>query len=359
MSKVTVGLTELEGVGEGGLAVERELSRAIVGYREVKRLLLVALLANGHVLLEGVPGIAKTTLVKGLAHLLGLRERVAATVDGAPHAGFSRVQFTPDLMPSDILGSLVFNPATRDFEVRFGPVFTFFLLADEINRAVPRTQSALLQAMQERSVTIGGRTYRLEDRGAGKFFFVAATQNPVEQEGTYPLPEAQLDRFLMRIVIDYPATLDEEKGIYKLHMSRLTEPVEELEPIAEPKWVVAAQEAVARGVEGPEEVLEYVTRLVRATRPQTYPPAANYFELGASPRAGIALIRAAKAHAALRGSSVVELADVRATLFPVLNHRVIPNLERVVEEESRVGRVVARYKVIREGLAAAEKVALQ
>ncbi len=350
---------ELDSVREVGAALEKELSRAVVGYAEAKRMLLVSLLAGGHVLLEGVPGVAKTTLVKALARLLGLTEGFSANLDGVPHRGFSRVQFTPDLMPSDVLGSLVFNPATRDFEVRFGPVFTYFLLADEINRAVPRTQSALLEAMQERQVTIGGRTYPLESRSAGKFFFVAATQNPVEQEGTYPLPEAQLDRFLARIIVEYPASIEEEKSIYELHMGRLSEPLEDLEKVAEPSWVVSAQEAVATGVEVPDEVLAYVAKLVRATRPSVFPPIAEYFELGASPRAGIALIRAAKAHAALRGSAVVEEIDVRSVLFPVLNHRVIPNLEKVVEVESAQGRFAARYKVIREGLSLAERVASQ
>lgn len=350
---------ELDDVREVGTALERELSRAVIGYSEAKRMLLVSLLAGGHVLLEGVPGVAKTTLVRALARLLGLTEDFSASLDGVPHRGFSRVQFTPDLMPSDIVGSLVFNPATREFEVRFGPVFTYFLLADEINRAVPRTQSALLQAMQERQVTIGGRTYPLESRTAGKFFFVAATQNPVEQEGTYPLPEAQLDRFLARIIVEYPASIEEEKEIYELHMSRLTEPLEELERVAEPSWVVSAQEAVAAGVEVPGEILVYVAKLVRATRPPAFPLAAEYFELGASPRAGIALVRAAKAHAALRGSAVVEEVDVRAVLFPVLNHRVIPNLEKVVEAESSYGRFGARYRVIREGLSLAERVASQ
>jgi MoxR-like ATPase len=350
---------ELDSVREVGAALEKELSRAVVGYAEAKRMLLVSLLAGGHVLLEGVPGVAKTTSVKALARLLGLTEAFSASLNGVPHRGFSRVQFTPDLMPSDVLGSLVFNPATRDFEVRFGPVFTYFLLADEINRAVPRTQSALLEAMQERQVTIGGRTYPLEIRSAGKFFFVAATQNPVEQEGTYPLPEAQLDRFLSRIIVEYPASIEEEKSIYELHMGRLSEPLEDLEKVAEPSWVVSAQEAVATGVEVPDEVLAYVAKLVRATRPSVFPPIAEYFELGASPRAGIALVRAAKAHAALRGSAVVEEIDVRPVLFPVLNHRVIPSLERVVEVESAQGRFAARYKVIREGLSLAERVASQ
>lgn len=335
------------------------LSSVIVGYREQSKLVLTALLANGHVLLEGVPGIAKTAMVRGIARLIGLRNAVMLEVNGVPYRGFTRIQFTPDLMPSDVTGSMVFNPATRDFEPRFGPVFSYLVLADEINRAVPRTQSALLEAMQERQVTIGGVTYPLELRDRGKFFFVLATQNPVEQEGTYPLPEAQLDRFLMRIVMDYPRTLETEKNIYRLHMYRLKEPIEDLEPVVEPRWVIEAQEVIARSVKVKEEALEYVTRLVRATRPSVFKPVAKYFELGASPRAGIALIRAAKAYAAVRGSSEAEIKDVDAVLFPVLNHRVLPNIERLVEEGVSGERHLTRYRVIKEGLSLVKKAVKQ
>ena len=335
------------------------LSSVIIGYREQSKLVLTALLANGHVLLEGVPGIAKTTMVRGVARLIGLRDAVMLEVNGIPYRGFTRIQFTPDLMPSDVTGSMVFNPATRDFEPRFGPVFSYLVLADEINRAVPRTQSALLEAMQERQVTIGGVTYPLELRDRGKFFFVLATQNPVEQEGTYPLPEAQLDRFLMRIVMDYPRTLETEKNIYRLHMYRLKEPIEDLEPVVEPRWVIEAQEVIARSVKVEEEALEYVTRLVRATRPSVFKPVAKYFELGASPRAGIALIRAAKAYAAVRGSGEAEIKDVDAVLFPVLNHRVLPNIERLVEEGVSGERHLTRYRVIKEGLSLVKKAVKQ
>ncbi|ABL79145.1 AAA family ATPase [Thermofilum pendens] len=327
-----------------------ELGRVVVGYEEEKALVLASLIAGGHVLLEGVPGIAKTTLAKSLARLLGLSEGYALELDGVAYRGFSRVQFTPDLMPSDITGNLVFNPSTRSFEPRFGPVFTYFLLADEINRAVPRTQSALLQAMQEREVTIGDRSYRLEVRERGKFFFVIATQNPVEQEGTYPLPEAQLDRFLMRVFVGYPSSLEEEVSIYRLHGYRVGEPYEDLERLVEPGWVVEAQDCVARSVEVPDEVFEYVARVVRLTRPSVYPEIAEYFELGASPRSGIALVKASKALAAMRGSTVVERVDVDRALFPVLNHRLVLNVEKLVSEEFRGEKAVAHIKVIREGL---------
>ncbi len=326
-----------------------KLGRVVIGFREEQRLLLAAMLANGHVLMEGVPGVAKTTLVRALARLMGLHEDYVAEIGGVRYKGFSRIQFTPDLLPSDITGSMIYNPATRDFEPRLGPVFAYMVLADEINRAVPRTQSALLQAMQERQVTIGGTTYPLELRERGKFFLVFATQNPVEQEGTYPLPEAQLDRFLMRIIIGYPESLEDEKNVYRLHMGRLTEPLEDLEPLTEPGWLVEAQETVVKKVEVPEHVVDYVTRLLRATRPSIFEPAAKFFDLGASPRAGIALIRAAQAYAVIRGSGSVEEADVNAVMFPVLNHRLIPNIDRVVEYEEQ-DRYAARIRVVREGL---------
>jgi len=329
--------------------ISDSINSVVLGYEKEVKLILVSLLSNGHVLLEGVPGVAKTTLIKSIAKTLGLSEKTVV-VDGVPYRGFSRIQFTPDLMPSDITGTLVYNPQTREFEPRLGPVFSYIVLADEINRAVPRTQSALLQAMQEREVTIGDKTYPLEIREKGKFFFVLATQNPVEQEATYPLPEAQLDRFLMRIFMEYPPSLEVEKNVYRLHMSRVKEPYEDLEPVVEAPWIIKAQETVATQVTVPEDILEYITRLIRSTRPQIFEPAADYFELGASPRAGIFLVKAAKAHAALRGSSEVEEVDVEEVLFSVLNHRLIPSFEKLVEIEVKGERHLARYKLIKEGL---------
>ncbi len=203
--------------------------------------------------------------------------------------------------------------------------------------------------MQERSVTIGGKTYRLEDRSNGKFFFVAATQNPVEQEGTYPLPEAQLDRFVARVIIGYPESVEEEKEVLRLHEGRLEEPLQEIEQVAAPEDVISAQEEVARVGVG-EEVLEHVTLLTRLTRPELLPQVGEYFELGVSPRGGIYLLKLSKAWAYLNGREEVTKEDVNAMLFPAFNHRVIPKLERVVEYEEEGSRLSARYKVIREGL---------
>lgn len=329
------------------------INGVVIGLGESVRLVAVSLLANGHVLLEGVPGVAKTTMVKGFARLLGLVGR-EELLDGVPFKGFSRIQFTPDLLPSDITGSLIYNPATRGFEPRFGPIFAYIVLADEINRAVPRTQSALLQAMQEREVTIGDKTYRLEHREKGKFFLVFATQNPVEQEGTYPLPEAQLDRFLMRILIGYPESLEDEKKVLRLHSMKLGEPIDELEPIVEPEWLVKAQDLVAESVGVSEEVLDYIARLLRTTRPEVFEPIAEYLELGASPRAGIALLRAAKAWAVLEGRDTVEPRDVDAVLFHVLNHRLIPRVEKLIEYEEKT-RYAARIKLIEDALSLVKK----
>ena len=343
-------------VAEGARQILDRLASVLIGMEEEVGLTLVALLANGHVLLEGVPGVAKTTAVRGLARLLGL-DGLRVELDGVPFRGLSRIQCTPDLMPSDVTGSLVFNPKELRFEPRFGPVFSYVLLADEINRAIPRTQSALLQAMQEREVTIGDRTYPLEDRARGKFFFVLATQNPVEQEGTYPLPEAQLDRFLMRVIVTYPRNLEEEKSILRLHSMRLTEPVLDLEPVVEPEWVVRAQDAIARGVEAAEETLEYVTRLIRYTRPEFFEPVRGLLTLGASPRAGIALLRAAKAHAALRGSDTANPDDVDAVTFAVLNHRLIPDPRRLVELRLSGEGYSSRYELVREAIGLASRAA--
>jgi MoxR-like ATPase len=348
---------EVREIEETASRIISSLNKAIIGYEKELRLILVALLSNGHVLLEGVPGIAKTTAVKGLAKLIGLDAITKVEIEGTPYKGLSRVQCTPDLMPADLTGSLIYNPRDLKFEPRFGPVFSYILLADEINRAIPRTQSALLQAMQEREVTIGDRTYKLEYRERGKFFFVLATQNPVEYEGTYPLPEAQLDRFLMRIVMEYPDTLEEEKQILRLHMTRLREPIEELEKVVEPEWIIFAQEAIAKSVSVPESTLEYITRGIRYTRPEMFEPVRESLLLGASPRAGIYLMRAAKVHAALRGNEEVLPEDVDAVAPAVLNHRLIPNPEKLVELRMSGEVFTSSYKIVKEAIELAMRTA--
>lgn len=289
----------------------KEFKRTIVGYEGDIRLVLAGLLARGHILLEGVPGIAKTTIAKALAKTFNLRHR----------ENFQRVQCTPDLMPADVVGTLIYDPKTKDFRPHFGPVFTNFLLVDEINRAVPRTQSALLQAMQEREVTIGGTTYTLQPP-----FFVIATQNPIEQEGTYPLPEAQLDRFIMKVKMDYPENLEDEIEILDLHEMRVSEPVEEFQTVLDdPNQLCEMQRVVAEKVTVPPLVKQYSAEIVRYTRVR------EEVSWGSSPRAGIFLMKAAKAFAALSARDVVQLEDVDEVASAVLNHRVILKAEKVIE----------------------------
>lgn len=340
-------MATLEEIKDKTSEIIREIKKAIIGYDREIEIIIATLYANGHALLEGVPGIAKTTLARALVKVFGLNEKERILIDNIPYKGFSRIQFTPDLMPSDITGSLVFNPLTKDFEPRLGPIFSYIVLADEINRATPRTQSAMLQAMQEREVTIGDKTFPLENRSLGKFFYVIATENPIEMEGTYPLPEAQLDRFMVRIIMEYPSSLEDEKEIYKLHAYKLGEPVENLDSVVTPRWVVETQDFIAKNIRVSEAMLDYIARIIRATRPDVFKGVRRFFELGASPRAGIMLIKISKALAAMRGSSVVEARDVEKAIFHVLNHRLIPNIDLVIEYGGDFG---AKMKVINEGL---------
>ena len=287
---------DLVSIHELASQVRAQIHQVVVGQDHAIDLLLVSLLAEGHVLLEGVPGVAKTLLGRAFAAALTL--------------SFGRVQFTPDLMPGDILGTNLFNFQTNTFTLTRGPIFTELLLADEINRTPPKTQAALLQAMQERVVTIDGTSHEL---GAG--FMVVATQNPIEQEGTYPLPEAQLDRFLFKVTIGYPAR-DEERAIVARHGAGNTMarglPVRAVADLA---GIQAARQAV-RDVKASEPVLDYVVDLVRATRerPQLL--------FGASPRAAAMLAGASRAYAALQGRDFVLPDDVKALAVPALRHRV-------------------------------------
>nr|WP_307728761.1 MoxR family ATPase [Massilia solisilvae] len=285
------------------------MARVIIGQADVVELLITCLLGGGHALVEGVPGLGKTLLVKSLAQ--------------ATDMDFRRVQFTPDLMPSDIVGTEILEEDVethqRVFRFQQGPVFTQVLLADEINRAPPKTQSALLEAMQERAVTFAGTTHRLP-----RPFFVLATQNPIEQAGTYPLPEAQLDRFLLRIDVGYP-TEDEEV----LMVSRTTHAgLDDAEPAMDVATLLRLQ-LLVRDIEIGEHLLRYATRLVRATRPRESSVEAvrKHIGWGAGPRAGQALVLASKARALMHGRLAVTREDIGAMLLPVLAHRVLRNFE--------------------------------
>jgi MoxR-like ATPase len=276
-----------------GQAVKENVGRVIIGKSEVTELLLVALLTEGHVLLEDVPGIGKTTLAKALARSL--------------HCSFARIQFTPDLLPSDVTGLNYYNQRSQEFEFRAGPVLNQILLADEINRATPRTQSSLLEAMQERQVTVDGQTYALP-----RPFLVLATQNPIELEGTFPLPEAQLDRFLMQVGLGYPSEEQEEEMLLTY---QLDDPLPQLQPVASTEDVLGLQRAV-RETHISEDVRHYILRVVRTTREH------EAVDLGVSPRGTLSLFKASQALAALRGRDYVIPSDVQHMCAPVLTHRL-------------------------------------
>jgi MoxR-like ATPase len=290
--------------------LDDEIGRAIIGQTQVRREVLLCLLAGGHCLLRGVPGLAKTLLIKTLAAAMNLK--------------FSRIQFTPDLMPSDILGTEVIEEdvTTGKRHIRFipGPVFANVILADEINRTPPRTQAALLEAMQEYQVTVGGVRYPLE-----RPLFVLATENPIEQEGTHPLPEAQLDRFMFNVVIDYPDAADERRIL----AGTTTADEVEIAPVASAADLEGAR-LLVRDLPAASNVVDYALRLVRSTRPAEpdAPPAVrDWVKWGAGPRAGQALLLGAKAAALFDGRSVPSVEDIRAVALPVLRHRVLLNFQ--------------------------------
>lgn len=296
---------DLTRIHQGVKSVRDEISRVIVGQHEAIDMMLASIFAGGHILIEGVPGIAKTLLAKLLAR----------TMD----TGFSRIQFTPDLMPSDVLGTTVFNVKTSEFSFNQGPIFSNVVLIDEINRAPAKTQSALFEVMEEYQVTIDGQTYRMEHP-----FFVIATQNPIEQEGTYKLPEAQLDRFLVRILLDYPS-LDDEKTILRRFQTDFSgQLAQTVSSILSPEDIRICR-ALVQQVHIREELLDYIATIVHRTR--------NHGDLflGASPRASLAIMKMAKAFAAMEGRDFVTPDDIKHVVFPVLNHRIILTSEREME----------------------------
>jgi len=291
----------IQDLSRTGSRVIENVERVIVGKRDAVQLTLIAVLCGGHVLIEDVPGVGKTTLMKSIARSIG--------------CGFKRIQFTPDLLPSDVTGVSIFNQRTGEFEFRPGPVMSQFVLADEINRATPKTQSALLEAMEEAQITVDGATYALPHP-----FLVMATQNPIEYEGTFPLPEAQLDRFMLNIRLGYPEASDE---VTILDRQQRRHPIEDLAAVIDADQLIGMQERV-REVRVKQEIREYIVALVSATRKH------QHVYLGASPRGSLALFQAAQARAALDGRDYVEDEDVQRLLKATLSHRIIlhPNLRR-------------------------------
>ncbi|WNJ21512.1 AAA family ATPase [Pontibacter sp. G13] len=302
--------------GEKIQALTTELNKVVVGQTKMVQRLLIGLFTNGHVLLEGVPGLAKTLTINTLAKALDLN--------------FSRIQFTPDLLPADLIGTMIYNQASGKFEVKKGPIFSNLILADEINRSPAKVQSALLEAMQEQQVSIGDTTFELPEP-----FLVLATQNPIDQEGTYPLPEAQVDRFMMKVFVSYPSK-EEEKAIMR-RMAR-TKQAHKVEPVFSEKDIFEVREIIDE-IQLSGKLEDYIIDIIMATRnPEEYglPKLAEYIEYGVSPRASLALNLGAKAHAFMEGRSYVLPEDVKEIAPDVLNHRIILNYEAEAEEVSTV-----------------------
>lgn len=304
--------------------IKAELGKAIVGQQNFMELLIVSLLVDGHVLIEGVPGIAKTITAKLFAKTL--------------KTGFSRIQFTPDLMPSDILGTSVFNVKESDFEFKKGPIFSNIILIDEINRAPAKTQAALFETMEERQATVDGTTYKMASP-----FMVLATQNPIEQEGTYALPEAQLDRFLFKITVEYPSVEEEVQIIQTHHDRKSIQPQELVKAILLPKKLAEYKNHI-HDVLVEEKIVRYIAEIISRTRnhPHLY--------LGASPRASIAAMHVSKAFAAIQGRDFVIPEDVKKALPPILNHRIILTPEREMEgmtTENVIGMIVESVEIPR------------
>lgn len=327
----TMDITELNKMIEGESAfvdaITNEIGKTIVGQKAMVERLMIGLLSDGHILLEGVPGLAKTLAISALAK----------TID----ANFSRIQFTPDLLPADVIGTMIYNPQNSGFVVKKGPIFSNFVLADEINRAPAKVQSALLEAMQERQVTIGDNTYKLDNP-----FLVLATQNPIEQEGTYPLPEAQVDRFMMKVVVDYPQ-IDEEKRIIRMNIQGEKEIIR---PLMSTKDIENMRKVVS-GVYIDEKIEQYIADIVFATRfPQNYRlrELNGLISFGGSPRASINLALASRAYAFLKHRGYVIPEDVRAMAHDVLRHRIGLTYEAEasnVTQEEIISKIINKVEV--------------
>ena len=303
--------TDLTALNEAVMSIRNEIKKIIVGQDEMVKLIMTALLADGHVLIEGVPGVAKTLTAK----------LVAKSVN----AGFSRIQFTPDLMPSDVLGTPVFNPKDAHFEFKKGPVFSNIVLVDEINRAPAKTQSALLEVMEERQATIDGKTYPMAAP-----FMVLATQNPVEQEGTYRLPEAQLDRFLFKVIVPYPSEVEEATILSQFHTMGNTNPLDMIKPALQAQQIISLRQQIRTQIIE-EKLLHFIARLIHQTRNH------KSIYLGASPRASLAIMNASKALAAMQGRDFVTPEDILQVVPSVLRHRIIlapdKEMEGITEDE--------------------------
>jgi MoxR-like ATPase len=297
--------SDLTALNEAVLSIRNEIKKIIVGQDEMVRLIITALLADGHVLIEGVPGVAKTLTAK----------LVAKSVN----AGFSRIQFTPDLMPSDVLGTPVFNPKEASFEFKKGPIFSNIVLVDEINRAPAKTQSALLEIMEERQATVDGKTYLMSSP-----FMVLATQNPVEQEGTYRLPEAQLDRFLFKIIVPYPTELEETNMLTQFHNMGNATVMEMIKPALQAQQVILLRQQIKTQIIE-ERLLQFIAKLINQTRNH------KSIYLGASPRASLAIMNASKAVAAMQGRDFVTPEDILSVVSPVLRHRIILSPDKEME----------------------------
>lgn len=297
--------TDLTALNKAVMDIRNQIKKVIIGQDEMVKLILTAMLADGHVLIEGVPGIAKTLTAKLIARSL--------------HAGFSRVQFTPDLMPSDVLGTPVFDPAINGFDFKKGPVFSNIILIDEINRAPAKTQSALFEIMEERQATIDGKTYLMEQP-----FMVLATQNPIEHEGTYRLPEAQLDRFLFKIVVPYPSEEEELQILNRFHELGNAVVMDQVEPVLDAHQLNEIKKQVKTLVIE-EKLLQFIAKLVHQTRHH------KSIYLGASPRASLAIMNASKAMAALQGRDFVTPEDILDVVTPVLRHRILLTPDKEME----------------------------